>query len=62
MPFGLDNYADYCAMLEGYANKHKEVEPELSESILMLEEAVKKMNVEEEWSIVCYFGEDFGSR
>lgn len=60
-PYSFDCYEDYYAMLERYAEKYRGVDPELSDAILALEEAVRKMNVKEEWSVVRYVGEDLGN-
>lgn len=60
MPYGKESYREYYNELEGYADKYRPIEPELSNALLVLRDTIKSMNVKEQWSVVRYVGEDRG--
>lgn len=60
MPIGYQSYDEYYDMLEAYAEKYVDIDPDLSQALLLLEDAIRKMNVKEHWSIVRYIGKDRG--
>ena len=58
VPYGFGSYAEYFALLAHYADRYRQVEPELASALDWLSTAVKRMNVKEEWSVVRYIGND----
>lgn len=58
IPYGMASYAEYFDLLASIKNKYRETDPELADALGWLAEAVKRMNVKEEWSVVRYVGDE----
>lgn len=58
IPYGKKCYAEYFGMLERYANRFREEDPELAQLIDWLAAVTKRMNVKEDWSVVRYVGSE----
>lgn len=58
IPYGKKSYAEYFGMLEKYAARFREEDPELAQLIDWLIAATKRMNVKEDWSVVRYVGSE----
>lgn len=61
IPYGRGSYDEYYEEIEAYAEKYKDINPELSSALLDLEATIRRMNVEENWSVVRYVGKELGS-
>lgn len=59
IPYGMRSYAEYFGLLAGYEAKYRGSDPDLSDAILWLIDAVKRMNVKERWSVVRYTGAQY---
>ena len=59
MPYGYSSYSAYLSFLKGYADKYRDENLGLSETIEWLIGAIKRMNVKENWSIVRYVGHEY---
>lgn len=58
IPHGKASYAAYLGELREYADGHRD-DPELSEALEWLMDAIRRMNVKEEWSVVRYVGHEY---
>lgn len=58
IPYGKKSYAEYFGMLEEYASRFREEDPELAQLIDWLIAATKRMNIKEGWSVVRYVGSE----
>jgi predicted RNA-binding Zn-ribbon protein involved in translation (DUF1610 family) len=59
IPYNMQSYAEYFALLADYEERYREADPELAESIAWLAGAVRRMNVKEDWSVIRYVGGEY---
>lgn len=58
VPHGKASYASYLGELRGYADRHRD-DQELFEALEWLMDAIRRMNVKEDWSVVRYVGHEY---
>lgn len=58
IPHGRASYAAYLGELREYADRHRD-DPELSGAIEWLMDAIRRMNVKEDWSVLRYVGHEY---
>ncbi len=61
IPYGMSSYAEYFALLDGYAQKHRATRPDLVGALERLAATIRRMNVKEDWSVVRYVGHEYDS-
>ncbi len=59
IPYGRHSYAEYLGELRGYADRHRADAPDLSDALEWLMDAIRRMNVKEDWSVVRYVGREY---